>query len=378
MRGFSRLPGETTDELIFRISSLRGEHPEVHNWKSVALILNELLGRDSHYTTYLRKYQGLINITGTRDAISQERIETQRNLEKERVRNRDALRETRAVIRDEARLELLIDHMGQSIRELPPLKTHVLEAPGDSEAVLLIGDWHTGAEFSNSVNSYNINILKQRVELLLAKTIDRIKSEGIGLLHVINLGDMIEGLIHVSARIESNMDAIEQTMFVSELIGNFLNELTSVVKVKFYHVLDNHSRIHPNKKDHIEKENLGHIIPWYLSTRLQFNNNVTFIDDKLDNNIGLLEVEGFKFAYVHGHLDKPKTAFPKLTKLIGSMVDFVIMGHYHSFAIHDNVIINGSLMGPNEYAYNLRLVNKPEQLMLTFRHGDVSIHRFTL
>ena len=73
--------------------------------------------------------------------------------------------------------------------------------------------------------------------------------EKIQYLYVINLGDLISGRIHAPLRINSRMDVVSQTQQISELVAQFLAELSRhFSKIEYYDCLDNHSRVEPIKE----------------------------------------------------------------------------------------------------------------------------------
>jgi len=60
---------------------------------------------------------------------------------------------------------------------------------------------------------------------------------------------LIAGRIHLTIRFNSRIDVITQTIEVSELLAEFIDELSTYVPIDYYSVIDNHSRLEPNKKD---------------------------------------------------------------------------------------------------------------------------------
>ena len=67
---------------------------------------------------------------------------------------------------------------------------------------------------------------------------------------MLNLGDMIQGIIHTNARMYVQYDAITQTMKAAELIANFLNVIQSAApEITYRSCVDNHSRMFANKNE---------------------------------------------------------------------------------------------------------------------------------
>jgi hypothetical protein len=104
-------------------------------------------------------------------------------------------------------------------------------------------------------------------------------------LNVLNLGDLIAGNIHVSARLENNEDLISQIMIASEIMADALNRLQEAAPEVIYRSCsDNHSRVTPDFRQNIEKENYFRLIDYtyqVLIANIQFffhlNTNLTKI-----------------------------------------------------------------------------------------------------
>lgn len=301
-------------------------------------------------------------------------------LEKQKVR--DWYNAYRRDIRQESRIENLIDEIKLTVDKLNNLPVIKYESKDDvildKEAVLLLSDLHIGVDCNNYYNSYNQNIAKERLEKLLRETIDYCKSNHVKTLNVLNLGDMIAGLIHPNARIEQQMDVAEQVMVAAEYISQFLNELQKgVPEVTYRSVYDNHSRLVANKNEHIEKEQLSRIIDWFIKERLK-ETNILFYDNDIDGGIGTLTLNnGQKMIFAHGHQDGRNSSYQNFIGLTQQWVDYICLAHYHNPASKDfqgcKVFINGSIVGTEQYAFGKRLFTKPSQKLLIFRKDTKTV-----
>ena len=63
-------------------------------------------------------------------------------------------------------------------------------------------------------------------------------------------------------------------MEVSEILAEFLSELSNSFELDYYSCIDNHSRLEPKKQDALELESLCRITDWYLKDRLKDNVNI--------------------------------------------------------------------------------------------------------
>ena len=301
-------------------------------------------------------------------------------LEKQKVR--DWYNAYRRDIRQESRIENLVDEIKLTVDKLNNLPVIKYESKDDvildKEAVLLLSDLHIGVDCNNYYNSYNQNIAKERLEKLLRETIDYCKSNHVKRLNILNLGDMIAGLIHPNARIEQQMDVAEQVMVAAEYISQFLNELQKgVPEVTYRSVYDNHSRLVANKNEHIEKEQLSRIIDWFIKERLK-ETNILFYDNDIDGGIGTLTLNnGQKMIFAHGHQDGRNSSYQNFIGLTQQWVDYICLAHYHNPASKDfqgcKVFINGSIVGTEQYAFGKRLFTKPSQKLLIFRKDTKTV-----
>lgn len=301
-------------------------------------------------------------------------------LEKQKVR--DWYNAYRRDIRQESRIENLVDEIKLTVDKLKNLPVIKYESKDDvildKEAVLLLSDLHIGVDCNNYYNSYNQNIAKERLEKLLKETIDYCRSNHVKKLNVLNLGDMIAGLIHTNARIEQQMDVAEQVMVAAEYISQFLNELQKgVPEITYRSVYDNHSRLIANKNEHIEKEQLSKIIDWFIKERLK-GTDILFYDNDIDGGIGTLTLNnGQKMIFAHGHQDGRNSSYQNFIGLTQQWVDYICLAHYHNPASKDfqgcKVFINGSIVGTEQYAFGKRLFTKPSQKLLIFRKDSKTV-----
>lgn len=298
--------------------------------------------------------------------------EKEDELYKAKVKTADKLRQHRQLLRDDSRLENIIDEIKSEISYIEPIifKHNDLKK-SNKEAINLIGDWHIGAKVDNFFGKYDMKISKDRVEKMCTDVLSYVDKFEIETLHVVNLGDMIEnGAIHISARVMQEEDAIRQIMYVSELLSTYLTKLSESCEVQYYSTLDNHSRSNPKFTDNIAKESFVYLIDWYLEERLKNNKRVNFNKNMIDDSIGYFEAEGRKIMFTHGNFGKMNTSIQDLALGTGIIPDYVCMGHFHVPKMKDfhgrKLLVNGCLSGVSQYALDNRMFGKPAQTMLVF------------
>jgi len=383
----NRLENESRLHFIWRVFKYQKDSDKLTNEQAGEICRKEL-NEPYDESAYRKVYQSWENmwLEVKDEYISEEALlerlsqidDREDELYKTKVKTADKLREYRKTLRDEARIENIMDVISEVALDLPEFKYEQKEIKlnGEANAIIEIGDWHYGKISDNFWNKFNTQIAKERVDKLIFDTIKYCEIMNVGTLYIANLGDLIEGAIHVSCRVMSEEDSIEQIMHASELLAYFINELHSFgLNIKYVSVSDNHSRLNKNYKEHIEKENFGKIIDWYLQARLTNLSNFEFIENIIDESIAYFEVNGKNVFSIHGHLDNPHSVVQDLTLSTGMIADIVLMGHYHNKvekSFHfSKVFVNGSLCGTDEYAKTRRLFSKASQTLIVFDNENI-------
>ena len=329
-------------------------------------------GRYSGYAVakyYQNKFE---NEYCTQDEI--DRLEQlKKEVYKEKIKYQDARREYRKELTSEARFENLIDVLKAEIVNLDELPLYhygerVEKNKKPKDAILALSDWHIGAMVDTQWNCYSVDIAKERMEQLLNKVKRYILNYNITNLVVEINGDMVHGLINVSNRVQSEEDVVSQIIIVSDMLSYFINELKPYVRnLKVVTTLGNHGRLIPNKKESINKENMEMLIPEFLKLKLDkdinilTSNGLDFIKYKIGDKVICLS---------HGQYDKVNEVIEDFSKMYKCVPNEIHLGHTHSYKdINDSniyITVNGSLMGSDEYAVNLRKITKPSQNLIIY------------
>jgi UDP-2,3-diacylglucosamine pyrophosphatase LpxH len=299
-------------------------------------------------------------------------------LRREKMRMQDQKRELNKLLREWARAEHLEETIQKAVKgmhALPVIPSAPFSVSADAEkkeAALLLSDWHYGQWSSNSCNTFNDKVFNDRIIELMNQVILYCAQHNVSTVHVFALGDLINGLIHVTTRISNTENVIDQTIHVAESLAYMLNVLSAHCEVKVYFARGNHDRVTPNKKESITGESFFDLIPWYLQARLQDNNKVEFAGNTIDSEIISADIMGSLVYGVHGHRDKVPTVVQNLSLMTKRIPDYVVMGHTHHAESNEiqgaEVIVNPSLSGTDSYAYELRRTSKPAQTLLIFTH----------
>jgi len=377
INSFNKKPGFYTKEEQIKIGLKLKELPvKDRNWASLVKVLGLSCSPNAfdHRVRYYIKNHPDSNPDSCKSETEEE-IYRGDYIEEQKVR--DWFNAYRRGIREETRIENLKDeikHAADKFSAKAPLISLTCDRPkinGGKEAVLLFSDLHIGVDCQNYVNTYNFEVAKKRVAELIEKTIEYCKSNNVNILHFINMGDMIEGIIHTNSRIEAQFDVAEQIEQAGELVAETVYELQKAApELTYSSVFDNHSRAIANKNEHIEKEQFSRLIDWHVKTRLE-NTNITFRENKIDGGVGdLTLMNGKKCIFAHGHQDGRNNSFQNMVGLTRSWVDYIFLAHYHNPAVKDyqgcKVFINGSIVGSESYAFGRRLFSKASQKLIIF------------
>ena len=246
-----------------------------------------------------------------------------------------------------------------------------------------MGDVHFGADinvkglYGETLNEYNENIFMMRMADLFDQTVDIIKKEDIGKVHLFLVGDLIDGMLRQSQLVRLQYGIVDSTIHFSEYMALWIHHLTQYANVKVACCTGNHSELRPlgSKKGQFPGENMEKIISWYLRARLH---KEVEIDDKCDV-FSLQEVLGYTFLLLHGDSEKtiPQLASETI-RLYGKSVDFFVCGHKHrenEFPVgstpdgRSTVIRVPSMCGADSYATSKGFGGRPGATAIVMEKG---------
>ena len=382
-----KMENETQDQYFYRICMMKDNLG--FTWTQIAEIMNDELGLNCGESKYRKDWWAFNRIFNANvdklvgdNTYSNELREQIDELYKVKKQVSDQRREYNKIRTSDARADNLTEKLIEAAN-LVPLQDYsniftFKNNASNEEAVLALSDWHYGQISNNIWNSYNTDICKQRVASLFDKVSSVLQKHSIKTLHIVLLGDFINGAIHVGSRVAAEENACEQLMHVSELLANFINALSAYVdKVNVYSTYGNHARTIQNKDDSIHADNMERVIPWWLKQRLMNNSRVNIIDSEYYEFI-YFNVCGYDVVCTHGDLDRFRdigvTINSLFSKKYGKTIDYTFSGDKHhleafeQFGIESTLV--GSLCGTDEYANNKRLYSNPMQTLCIFTQED--------
>lgn len=374
----------------FDLLSQRLTDPAIE-WQDIADLRAEHTGEDEHRDTirkgaklfyeyleagWIKNPQESSTVTPTEATVQM------RELQKERYKIQTEKLELNRWLRENARDELIVEHICQAVAQLKPL---VIPDPiytelSDREGVLLFGDEHYGTEFeirglSNEViNSYSPEIFENRMWNLLDQTISIVRKEGFSRIHVFSLGDFEDGLLRVKQLMQLRYGVVEGTVRYADFISNWLNELSKYVEVEFQTTNGNHTelRMLGQPKGTFTKENMSLVVEAIITTRLANNPNFTFIK----NPTGYIyaDILGYKLLGIHGEVKSMEQAIKDFSQIYHVQLDFLIAGHKHhsrseTVGINQEVINVPSIIGVDDYSLSIHKTSNAGATFLVFEKG---------
>ena len=290
---------------------------------------------------------------------------------KERCRLQDIQREKRNDLRVEARFENVLEVVKDNIGFMPTYEIKDFKPINKNQdkkyAVLQLSDWHCGALVDNQFNYYNVDTMVDRATKVRNNALEYCKLHNVTDLVIEINGDMVNGAIHVSSRVESEEGVIQQVITVTDVLAKLINSMKPYFNsIKIVTTLGNHGRLTPNKSDSITNENFEMLIPTMLRDKLS---DVKIIDSKgLD--FTKYEIDGKIIMVSHGQNDSMTKVISDFSKMFKVVPNEVHLGHTHSYTdINDcdiKVTVNGSLIGSDDYAVTIRKVTTPSQNLIVY------------
>ena len=370
MDEFEKRTDETQDEYMLRIGIACHEHKLT--WPQAVPYLNKADGSNFGECKYRKNFKSWKS--GYDYAIEHRQNDELSNelqrIKIEQVKLRDERTAANRLYRDIARKESICDIIRNTVISYnnDDFLTVVPCKSCQNDLIVCLSDIHAGAGIDSAWNKYNDDIFKKRLGTYLGRVANIVGRHGAEKIHVLLLGDLINGHIHVNTRVQNNENSVEQIMNVAEHVSNFVGELhRSCFNIEVYSVSGNHSRIFPNKDDQVAGDELEALIPFYMKARLQHVEGINVHLDKLDSSFGGFKAKGNLVLYAHGDKDSPTNVVEHLTSMIKQPVDMIFLGHRHTnglTTVHGTKVIeSGCVCGTDSYAVGLRKNDVPQQIV---------------
>ena len=379
-----RLENENEEQFLWRLGQAKDKGELDLSWQEIADIMNKEFRDDvSEYLSeaaYRKPYQQSARFwnAGAFSKLSEDMYivelrEAKHELRKEKQKLFDERTALNKTLREQSRLESTFDIVKRAIQEYKPTKFNYeyhKNIESDNDLIIHLTDIHCGVDIDSKFNIFNFEILKECLKKYITEILNikyLYKSEN---TYVIIGGDLIQGLIHVNSRIESKENVVEQIMKVTDLVSNFLFELSQHFNmVEVHTTAGNHSRSTASKDESVRGENFDLLIPFAAKKELQNITNIHFKDNYLECDVATFTVRGHTIYATHGDKDTPRNVVYHMTQFARKakmpLPDICYLGHRHKNGLSTvddvKVIESGCVDGMDSYAIDKRLVGTPEQ-----------------
>lgn len=379
----NRINNESEESYIWRLGQAKDNGVIDYSWEQLAELINkEFRNDETEYRTesaYRKAYSqakrffdsGVLKTSSNADYL-EELAEQKRELERLKIQYRDERKAWQKQNYVAARVDHKLNELENRLSELgrQNFETHEkVEVSSDNDMLVLLSDFHIGANYNSLWGIYNSGIAAQRLGKLLEKVIEIQKMHNSEKCYCCLLGDVISGSIHKTIAIANRENVIEQIKIATELISSFCYELTKHFKVVFLSsVVGNHSRI-DKKDDALHDERLDSLIDWSVGLSLQHIDNFHLLKRNLDVGIADIDIRGKYYLAIHGDYDPfNKSGVSNLCTFVGFVPYAILYGHLHTCALDEvngiKMIRGGSLGGSgDQYTIEKRLSGSPSQMV---------------
>lgn len=362
-------------------------------WQDVADLRAEYFGGTEHIDT-IRKGSKLFyeylnagwikNPDESSTATSLQMTHQIRELQKERYKLQTEKLEINRWLRENARDELIVEHIRQAVDTLEPLviPEPIIPIHDNREYLFCFGDCHYGIEFEindldgNVINAYSPEIFENRMWDLLSQILEIVQERHITELNVWDLGDNIQGILRLNSQLmKLRYGIIDSSLRYADFVANWLNELSKKVKIRFQMVVDsNHNqlRICNAPKNAFKDENMSKVILCYMKQRLIDNPNVEFVENPTGMDFSVLS--DFAILGIHGEVKNLAESLSKYSIAYKRSIDYIIGAHCHHFTNTEigrkcESIQIRSIIGVDPYGLSLNATSDSGASLLCFEQG---------
>ena len=331
----------------------------------------------------LRRYK----LSGKFSAISTSSLEQVVKKDEEKIASRQEKRKLTEAIKQIQLLKkqlALQDVLSNISQEVIPHKIEIVEAKGKKEAiaVAMAGDWHVEEEVHpeaiGNVNKFNLDIAVKRIDKYFERSLKLLnmcrKESYIKRMVVAALGDFMTGWIHEDLISDTTPPEALLMVFEQWVSGlQFWLENADLDELIIVCVCGNHARITSQKQYRkVAEKNYEWLLYQFLAKWFAQKQQKTKIKFLLPTGyFNWITIYGKRIRVHHGdqiryyggigglHIPLRK-AIAQWNK--ANRADLDLLGHWHTRTIEEDYVVNGSLIGYNEFAQAIKAdFERPKQ-----------------
>lgn len=279
-----------------------------------------------------------------------------------------------------ARTQLIMEYIDDALDRLPRFEfaTPLPYSSGEREAGLLLSDLHWGQVIRPEdiwplYNEFDNDVFKKRMEFLADQVIRFCDKEDIERLHIMSLGDELENDNLFANQVNNISErVVDQLINYSEYKSAWLQNLSRYLRLEYYIVPGNHTRLTPKRKDALRENNWTRISASYIQNRFKNEPNINV--KWTDSNFSIVDIMDYTILCAHGHeVGNLDQAIQEYITMFGIDFDALAIGHYHSPSMREihgrDVMVNGCLVGTNEFSIQIRKTSRPSQKLFVVEKG---------
>lgn len=374
IHNYARLDGETDQELIYRICS---EKDKIGTWSDVKNILNRILHKTYGESTYRKSYQSfnkMMEANRNKFVNSNEQLEEINKqieeLKRERIKLQTSNIERNRIDRSVSRQEMYYEYVGNAITSLPLPEFNpfpIENKEGETiEYLVALSDMHYGATFKSENNEYSPDIARDRLVYLTEELVQFTQKNKIGKLNIVCLGDVLQGLIHLTDLKINDSTVVKSCVEICRLIAMMLNTLSAYTQIEYYHVPSaNHTQIRAlgARANELMDEDLEYLIGNYIKDLCRDNKRINVHLASEGKQYLIIPVNGYDVIAMHGHQIKNiENSIKDISMMSREFTDYLLLGHLHAgkqIVAHEGccndseVLVAGSFVGSDSYSDSL-------------------------
>lgn len=266
--------------------------------------------------------------------------------------------------------------------ETPELK---FERKNNLNVFILLSDWHIGEIVNNiEINEYDLEIAYTRILKYLNEVGNTLKLLQPKNIYILALGDLCSGVIH--DELEDQTDVITQVSATVYFLSLFIK---TIKPTKVFGCFGNHGVFGNKKKNKNMKNNFDlliyNITSLITNTEIETSKNPYLI---VDTSIGPIflahgnHIMSYAGIPIYGVLRK-QLFVHNLCRMKGiDIPKATFLAHFHEpqniTSQGENIFINGTLMGTNEYAFKKGLICEPSQKMVVIGVDIIGEYNYNL
>lgn len=374
IHNYARLDGETDQELIYRICS---EKDKIGTWSDVKNILNRILHKTYGESTYRKSYQSfnkMMEANRNKFVNSNEQLEEINKqieeLKRERIKLQTSNIERNRIDRSVSRQEMYYEYVGNAITSIPLPEFNpfpIENKEGETiEYLVALSDMHYGATFKSENNEYSPDIARDRLVYLTEELVQFTQKNKIGKLNIVCLGDVLQGLIHLTDLKINDSTVVKSCVEICRLIAMMLNTLSAYTQIEYYHVPSaNHTQIRAlgARANELMDEDLEYLIGNYIKDLCRDNKRINVHLASEGKQYLIIPVNGYDVIAMHGHQIKNiENSIKDISMMRREFTDYLLLGHLHAgkqIVAHEGccndseVLVAGSFVGSDSYSDSL-------------------------